>query len=318
MQVLIVGGFGFVGGRIAEYLLNAGHQITLGSRDPRNVPKCLMQAKIAKIDWSNPSNIRSICKDFDVIIHAAGMNAVDCASNPVAALDFNGIATSNLVAAAVQANVKKFIYISTAHVYGNPLAGHITENTFAENSHPYATSHLVGENAVIEANLGRGLIGIVLRLSNAFGVPISKEVNCWMLLINDLCRQAVENKKLILRSSGLQFRNFIGLSEVCRVVNFFSGSDVESKHSGVFNVGSNYSKKVLDMAELIQNRCYIVLGFKPELLYEIYEPADSIVPLLYSIDRIKKLGLDANDAEHINEIDALLKFCQLSFSKSAL
>ena len=111
MRVLIIGGFGFVGGRIGEYLLKAGHQVILGSRETRTVPEGLMHAKTVKIEWNNTSKIESICSNVDVIIHAAGMNAQDCTADPVAALNFNGVATENLVNAAIRANVKKIIYI---------------------------------------------------------------------------------------------------------------------------------------------------------------------------------------------------------------
>jgi UDP-glucose 4-epimerase len=139
-----------------------------------------------------------------------------------------------------------------------------------------------------------------------------------MLLINDLCKQAIENRKLILKSNGLQFRNFIELTEVCRIVDFFMCNDLKSENSGVFNVGSDYSKKVLDMAELIQDRCSTVLGFKPELYSNKFELRDSNILFKYSIDRLKTLGMRANEVEHINEIDSLLKFCQLSFGKDTL
>ena len=109
-------------------------------------------------------------------------------------MDFNGVATKRLVEAASRAGVKKFIYLSTAHVYASPLVGTITEQTLPNNSHPYASSHLAGESAVLNAD-ERGVIqGVVMRLSNAYGAPMHKGVNCWMLVVNDLCRQAVQTR----------------------------------------------------------------------------------------------------------------------------
>ncbi len=318
MRVLIIGGFGFVGGRIGEYLLKAGHQIILGSREAKTLPEGLMQAKTVKVEWRSKSKIESICSNVDVIIHAAGMNAQDCAADPVAALNFNGLATEDLVKAAIRANVKKIIYISTAHVYGNPLIGRITEHTFPKNLHPYATSHLVGEKAVLEANLKGDIMGIVLRLSNAFGAPMSKDVNCWMLLINDLCKQAVESGNLSLRSNGLQLRNFIGLTEVCRIVDFFTSNDLKRENLGVFNIGSEHSKRVLDMTELIQNQCLTVLGYKPGLSYEISDTKSQNFSFKYSTERIRSLGLNINRESYVDEISELLKFCELSFKRSVL
>jgi len=129
-----------------------------------------------------------------VVILAAGMNAQDCLANPVAALDFNGVAIARFVGAAARAGVKRCIYLSAAHVYASPRVGNISEETCPKNLHPYATSHLSGEYAVLAANDRREMQGFVLRLSNAFGPPTSREVKCWSLVTNDLCRQAIEKK----------------------------------------------------------------------------------------------------------------------------
>src|SRR3546814_17036700 len=93
------------------------------------------------------------------------MNAQNCAANPVEALEFNGVATARLVQAAARVGIRRFIYLSTAHVYCAPLTGTITEDTCPRNLHPYATSHLAGENAVLSAVQAGEISGMVLRLS---------------------------------------------------------------------------------------------------------------------------------------------------------
>ena len=197
MRILITGGFGFVGGRLAEHLAQAGHQIVLGTRNARNPPVWLPQAKVAQIVWDDDCVLKRILDGVNVVIHAAGMNAQECADKPVVALEFNGVATARLIAAAVRVDVQRFIYFSTAHVYASPLVGTINEETYPRNLHPYATSHLAGEHAVLSTNKCGEIQGIVLRLSNAFGSPMHKSVNCWRLLVNDLCRQAVLMLSLI-------------------------------------------------------------------------------------------------------------------------
>ena len=313
MRILIAGGFGFVGGRIAEYLANAGYQIILASRNHLSSPVWLPQAQVVKITWDDADQIERICNGIDLVIDAAGMNAQDCTTDPVAALSMNGLATARLVAAAIRAKVKKFIYISTAHVYANPLVGIITEEICPHNLHPYATSHLAGEYAVLGANQQGDIHGTVLRLSNAFGAPTCKEVNCWMLLVNDLCRQSVEKRKLTLNSSGKQYRNFIGLTDVCRIVTHFVGENMPVQ-SSIFNVGHGYSKTVLDMAKLIQLRCSEVLGFEPELSYAHDTTVGDCSPLIYSVDRLISHGVDIKNQDETDEIDRLLQFCQAAFN----
>ena len=265
MRILIAGGFGFVGGRLAVHLANEGHKIILGSRKAIRPPVWLQQAEIAQINWDDVTSLERSCKEVDVVIHAAGMNSKECATDPVAALTFNGLATKSLVSAAINEGVGRLIYLSTAHVYASLLEGDITEETCPRNLHPYATSHLAGEHAVLNASQRGEIQGIVLRLSNAFGEPVHKDVNCWTLLVNDLCRQAVETRKLVLKTTGLQQRDFVAITKVCRVMEQLVQTNDGAIHTGIFNVGSGLSRSVLGMAYLIQQRCYQIFGFLSEL-----------------------------------------------------
>jgi UDP-glucose 4-epimerase len=315
MRILITGGFGFLGGRLAVHLAQAGHQIILGTRRSIASPVWLIQAEVAKIFWDDEMALDRSCEGVDVIIHAAGMNAQDCAADPVAAMAFNGLATARLVAAASYANVKKFIYLSTAHVYASPLAGVITEETCPQNFHPYASSHLAGEQAVSSKHSRNELQGIVLRLSNAFGAPMHKDVNCWMLLVNDLCRQAVQTRKLILQSSGLQQRDFISLTEVCYLAEKLI-THTQLKQSNIFNVGAGISESVLAMAQLIQNRCSKVLGFLPVLQYKQSALDERYPTLTYRTENLNTLGISCKSLSNTVEIDKLLQFCQTTFNQT--
>jgi len=309
MRILITGGFGFLGGRLAVHLAQAGHTIVLGSRKAICSPTWLAQAEVLQTVWDDVEMLKHCCKGVDLVIHAAGMNAQDCAADPVAALAFNGVATARLVSAACSAGVKRFIYLSTAHVYASPLVGTITEETFPRNLHPYATSHLAGEQTVLEFN-HRGLIsGIVLRLSNVFGAPVCKVANCWMLLVNDLCKQAVQTNQLKLHSSGNQQRDFISMTDFCCLAEKFAVGLYCNTYTSIYNIGSGESQSVLAMAKTIQSRCEIVLGRKPLLLFDISRSADTFERLSY---RSKNLGISLSYPyvfNHVSsEIDNLLNF----------
>jgi UDP-glucose 4-epimerase len=316
MRILITGGFGFVGGRLAGHLAQAGHQIVLGSRKAIRSPAWLPHAEVAQMNWDDAAALERSCNGVDVVIQAAGMNAQDSAADPVAALAFNGLATARLVAAASRVGVKSFVYLSTAHVYASPLVGTINEDTCPRNLHPYATSHLAGEHAVLSAGERGHIQGIVLRISNAFGAPMHKDVNCWMLLVNDLCRQAIQARKLVLSSSGQQQRDFIGMTEVCRVAArlvFGSGDDCET---GIFNIGAGMAQPVLAMAQTIQQRCVKVLGFEPEMQREQDHKNDSFAPLTYRPDRLGKIGIKLDGNNNPDDIDHLLRYCNITFGKT--
>lgn len=298
------------------HLAQAGHQVTLGSRNASSPPDWLPQAEVVQTNWRDEDDLERICNGIDVVVHAAGMNAQDCAGDPAAALEFNGLATARLVAVASRAGVKRFIYLSTAHVYASPLTGIVSEDTCPRNLHPYATSHLAGENSVLSANQRGQIEGIVLRLSNAFGAPAHKDVNCWMLLVNDLCKQAVQTRKLVLQTSGLQQRDFIGLTEVCRVAEHFAIDHGASMQTGIYNVGAGVSQSVLEVAQLIQQRCAQALGFEP-VLQRVQDGVDKQHPMLtYRTDSLTALGINSSVLDNTAEIDNLLRFCQSTFTQT--
>lgn len=312
MRILITGGFGFVGGRLAVHLSAAGHQILIGTRQLRATPDWLPGAQVVRMEWDDSSDLKEICNSVDVVVHAAGMNAQDCALDPEAALAFNGIATARLALAANQAGVGRFIYLSTAHVYSSPLIGTINEETPSVNNSIYCTSHLAGEHATLDAGSKGGMQGIVLRLSNVYGAPVDKSVNCWMLLANDLCRQAVKTRKLVLSTNGMQQRDFIDMREISQVVEYFLSCRNALMETGIFNVGSGTSQSVLEMAKLIQLRCTHTLGFTPPIERGGSNADDISTPLVFEISKIKSAGYSMRINDD-SEIDSMLLFCKREY-----
>ncbi len=310
MRVLITGGFGFIGGRLGQNLQQAGHQVVLATRRRAASPSWLPQAEVMQLEWDEAA-LSKACVGVDAIVHGAGMNAQQCAADPVAALEFNGRATARLVRAAADAGVRRMIALSTAHVYANPLTGVITEATSPTNMHPYATSHRAGDEALLES-IGRGQIGgVVVRLSNAFGAPAHKDADCWMLLVNELCREAVQSRKMVLRSNGLQQRDFIPMRQACMAIAHLLNPEVKAE--GVVNVGAGASQSVLEMARLISRRCLDVLKFEPDLQVPSAAADQAAAPLEYRIDALTKSGFRVNPDPDA-EIDQLLKFCQAEFA----
>ena len=238
------------------------------------------------------------------------MNAQDCSINPEEANNVNGTYTATLVRNAILNKVKKIIFFSTAHVYSSPLKGIITEDVSPKNKHPYSTSNLAGENSVIQAHLSGKLQGIVLRLSNCIGPPKDVNSNCWMLLVNDLCKQIIENQKMKLNTNGKQLRNFITITDVCRVLNLFIELNFKSHENTIFNVG-NKTISIIEMANIIQKRCKLILGFSPKL--EIKKKDNvGVENFQYRTDKLDSIGFKSQISCE-KEIDDLLIFCKNHF-----
>jgi UDP-glucose 4-epimerase len=313
MSVLITGGFGLVGGRLAVHLAAAGYDVRLGTRQKRPVPPWLASAVVTQTSWDSTAALVQACRGVDMVIHAAGMNAADCARNPGEALEFNGGATARLAEAAAEAGVHRLLYMSTAHVYRSPLAGVVTEDMAPVNPHPYATSHLAGEDAVMAAAQRGVLDGVVMRLSNAFGAPTHRDVNCWMLLVNDLCRQAARDRVLVLRTSGAQERDFIAIDDVSTAAQLLLELPAVRLGPGRFNVGSGRSIAVLAMAQRIANRCEAVLNHRPALEVGVDAPAPPEDTLDYRVDRMLALGWTPKEGVDA-EIDRTLRFCAATWA----
>ena len=264
MRALITGGFGYIGAKLGEYLFQNGHEVVLGTQRILAAPDWLPQVEVVNTIWNDEKELTRICQGFDVIVHAAGMNAQDCSNDPIRALEFNGLATARILRSAIQSGIKRFVYLSTAHVYRNPLEGIINENTCPKNIHPYATSHLAAEFAISHEALKKHIGGISLRISNGIGAPKDSNSKCWMLLVNDLCRQAVTQGRLKLRTSGEQKRDFIPLTTIAERISKILTFSSE-KLPRIINIGSGKSISVMEMALLIQQRCKAVLNIDPQI-----------------------------------------------------
>jgi len=316
-RVLITGGLGYVGGRIAEYLCrNNELHLSIGTRrDKIVVPDWLRNGGVVQMDLESKESLESACEGAKYVIHLAAPNAIESAEDPERALTINGHGTLRLLRAAEKAGVERFIYFSTAHVYGKPLEGRITEQTVPRPVHPYAISHHIAEDFVLSAHDSGSLIGMVLRLSNGFGAPSSAYANCWTLIVNDLCRQAVISGKLVLHSSGLHQRDFITLEDVGKAVAHFLDLPRSMCGDGLFNLGGECSMRIIDLTELVASRCVDVLGFSPAIRRAKSTGEEVLKDLEYNIDKVKATGfvITGNTNE---EIDSTLYFCRHAFGRS--
>lgn len=314
--VLITGGLGYVGGRVARFLAeSSSFGLKLGVRKGGPSPSWLKKGEVVPINLLDTTSLEEACRRVSHIVHFAALNEIDSLEDPEKALSINGGGSLKLLRAAINAGVKRFLYFSTAHVYGSPLQGTLTEDSLPRPQHPYAITHRTAEDFVLAAKDKSEIEGIVARLSNGFGVPERADVNRWTLLVNDLCKQAVCNRKLVLRSSGLQSRDFITLTDVSRAVQHFLEAPMQAIGNGLFNLGGENSLRIIDITEKIANRSEKVLGFRPEIQRPVPSPGESDSFLDYKIDKLKSTGFSllSNVDE---EIDATLRLCHRAFGEN--
>ena len=305
MNVLITGGSGFLAGRLAEYLNKYKYEIYLASRNLEKLKSNYTHYHKKEIDWNNKSSIESACENIDVILHTAGYNSTESVRNPDEAALFSRKGTKILIGSALKAKVKRIIFLSTVHVYSNPLEGIINENTKLKNTHPYALSNIEGEIIINTANKNTLIDGIILRLANIYGKPIAKNSIDWTLLFNDICLQAITTGRVKLKSTGEQKRDFLPANGFCRVIEYFLSEKKNKKIENIYNVATGQSIKILDFVKLVLDRYKKLSGLDiPILLSDHYtDNSDYLIETNRLIDQ--GLTIDYN---HEDEIDSALKY----------
>jgi len=306
--IVITGGFGYIGGRMAQKFAADGLHVRVWTRKSSNqIPRWAFET--SNIKWSN--DLGELCQGADVLIHLAAPDEVYAAKYPEISIQETNTLTRQALDASKRSHIPRFIYFSTVHVYGAPLKGRYQETSDALPAHPYSAAHFQSENLVNEAH-GGDMHTIVFRLANGFGAPADQLVDRWTLLVSDLCRQACVDRQMALTTSGEQLRDFIPLSDVIAASAFFIFADDDVWKYRAVNLASGVSISIYQMAETILTRAQKIIHPEITLSAPMLATNEKDMELLIDISRIRSLGFEPKRQNNI-EIDNLLKFCQATF-----
>ncbi|MGB1317449.1 MAG: NAD-dependent epimerase/dehydratase family protein, partial [Flavobacteriales bacterium] len=174
---LITGGAGFVGSNIARYLMEYGAGKVrvldnLSEGKLRNIEPFLDKANFEFIngDITDSETCRKACEGVDYITHQAALGSVPRSlATPLLTNDANVTGFLNMLTAAKDANVKRFVYASSSSVYGDSQKLPKVEEHIGDPLSPYAASKFVNEvyAGVYALNYGIEVVG--LRYFNIFG-----------------------------------------------------------------------------------------------------------------------------------------------------
>jgi len=287
---LITGVGGYIGGRLSKAMLEAEQEVRGLNRIP--VPRLEVPTRVLDLTTADRADLVEACRGADAVIHLAGENEVEAARAPAATMASTAVATERIAEAAAEAGVRRFVYVSTVHVYGERItdAATLTEDLRPEPRASYAISRLASEH--LAAGVARDAFDlVVLRLTNSVGAPDDPSVDRWTLVANDLCRQGALTGALELRSHGLQWRDFVAVEDVCDIMVAASRTD-GAVRTGTYNLGSGAPTTVRALAEMIQDCFEQVDGRRPEL--RAPEPGDERPePYRVSVERLAACGLSA-------------------------
>jgi UDP-glucose 4-epimerase len=290
MKIVISGGLGYVGGRLSKYFAEAGHEVIALSRQAGTLQNVLWPNGLTILHPDVFLKEAHLWKSADVFIHLAALNENDCIQYPYEAIDVNISQTLRWLDLAYSRGIKKFVYFSTAHVYGKPLTGYYDEATLTRPVHPYAITHKCAEDYVLAYNAEKGMSNLVIRLSNSFGGPAFPTADRWTLLVNDLCRSAVTSGKMTLLSNGLQMRDFICLQDVCAAVFHLLRIATDKNEDCIFNMSAGISVTVWDMALMIKKEAEGFLNRSVELTRAQAGYSDKIDTLEISNKKLLSTG----------------------------
>lgn len=292
--VAVTGAAGYLGGRVAMAL---GHRARAVVRTP--VPWLAERAQVA-CDLLGPApEVAEALAGASAVVHLAGHNEVIAADDPERATTETVAMATAVARAAVASGVRRVVYVSTIHVYGHQLqpGALIDEDVPADPESAYARARRACEQVLTAED---GFDSVVLRLSNAVGAPVDPGVDRWTLVANDLCRQAVLDRTMVLRSTGQQWRDFIPLEDACRLA---LGTLDDHVAPGTYNLAAGRSSTVRALAELVQDRVERTCGWRPTLRgpAPVGEPDE---PYVISTDGLGGYGLCAETTleEGVDEI----------------
>lgn len=315
MNVLITGGLGYVGGRLAAHLAGQpGCRVTLADLPQKDsLPAWASKFRFVPVDIRDKSGL---CAAFatekpDTVIHLAALNDAQCAKDPELAMQVNIAGVYNALEAAAAAGAGRFVYFSTFHVYGPAAGDTISEATPAMPAHPYATTHRAAEDLVNYFRVYRGMKTLIFRMSNSFGRPMDRSVNAWTLVFNDLCRQLMTTGAITLKSAGTQHRDFITLADAAEAVRYFLFEIPDGWGDGLFNLGGGSSMSILDAARRVEKVYEAKYGRKPGPITTAATAPDAPAPkpVRYAIDKIAAAGFSPS-GDMDSEIAGTLELCE--------
>jgi UDP-glucose 4-epimerase len=231
---------------------------------------------------TEPVSLGEACKNVDVVINLSSKAERLCLTDPQDALRVNGGGTLALVSEAASARVSRFVQVSTCKVYGDDPSGPVTEDTPCKPQSHYAITHRLAEDYVTVLHPK----SVVLRLANGFGAPVDAAVDCWDIAVNQICRQAAVNRRIVLRSSGSKWRNFVPMDDIVRALRT-AAIDLPI---GTYNLGSSYSMELRGLASRVADVCADTLGFCPLIEAGATAGPERCLPLDYRVDKLAGVG----------------------------
>lgn len=250
--VLVTGGAGFIGSWTVEKLVSRGYRVVVldnlqyGLID--NLSSVISDIVFIKGDVRDTELLNNVFKKyrFYAVIHLAALVGVEEVSrNPYEGYSVNVYGTFNLLEISRRYGVKRFVYASSAAIYGEPISLPIKEDHPLNPKNFYGATKLAGEVLVNSYLLSYGLSTISLRYFNVYGPRMRSGPYAGVIYV--FINNALQSKPLVIYGDGLQTRDFIYIEDVAEA-NLLA---LESDATGSYNIGSGSHISIKKLAHKI-------------------------------------------------------------------
>jgi len=254
-RILVTGGVGFVGSHIVDRLVSERRRVWVlddlssGKIDNLRTHMSKTAINFLRGDVRNRQLVDELIPNVEAIIHLAAITDYDaCLENPKLANDVNANGTLTLLEVARRHDIKRFIYTSSAAIYGEAARLPISEESEPAPVSPYGVSKLLGERYCLEYDRSYNLKTVCLRYFNIFGLRQSSRQ--YGGVITEFMKRLRQGKPPIIYGNGLQTRDFVSITDVVEATILALDSD--SAH-GVYNVATGKETSINTLArELIE------------------------------------------------------------------
>jgi UDP-glucose 4-epimerase len=296
-KVLVVGGAGYIGSHMVKDLLDAGyHVITLDDLSTGH-RELLPGGEFVEGGLGDAVLLDKLFSTHKIsaVMHFAAFSLVgESVEKPLKYYRNNMAATAELLDSMIRHNVKRFIFSSTAAVYGEPVDIPITESHPCNPTNPYGESKIAVERMLKDCDSAYGLKYISLRYFNAAGADKSGKIGerhrnetHLIPLVLEVAAGRRENIKVFGANyrtpDGTCIRDYIHVSDLSGAHLLALNSLLSGGDSAVYNLGNNRGYSVREVIELARK----VTGKPIPAIEADKRPGDPAI-LIASSDKIKK------------------------------
>jgi nucleoside-diphosphate-sugar epimerase len=255
MDVLVTGGAGFIGSHLVRSLVGKGWDVVVlddfSSGRMKNLERLKGSGglKTVKGDIRDRKVVGEVLDGVEAVVHlAAFVDPAGSVEKPLETNDINVNGTLNVLDGCVKKGVRKFIFVSSAGVYGdgNPLP--LRETCDLRPVSPYTASKISGEYYCKMFSDCYGVGSVILRFFNVYGP--GQGANQYAGVITKFVNSGLRGEQLTIYGDGTQTRDFINVEDV--VTALLKALDFKSSRTEVFNVCTGKPVSINDLASLVR------------------------------------------------------------------